>query len=116
MASAGGDKATVWDFSSSPNGSIPVATVGHRSTITALAWQPDGGLLATAGKDGLVMVYELEDVMEGKPRLCLPAAMALVPGGEEITSLVWASDGVLYTGDVGGRVRKWQLPLAAAED
>ena len=31
---------------------------GHSAVITALAWSPNGGMLATAGKDGKVLVWE----------------------------------------------------------
>lgn len=31
---------------------------GHSGSITAIAWSPNGGMLATAGKDGKVLVWE----------------------------------------------------------
>lgn len=49
------------------------------------AWQPDGeGWLATAGKDGRLMVYDVDaslPMREGMPHVSQPGAIALT-GGE----------------------------------
>eukprot|EP00887_Chlorella_sp_A99_P001420 scaffold8.g1420.t1 len=117
LASSGGEKGMVWDFSGSPAGSIPVATVGHHAGIAALAWQPDGSLLATAGarKDGLVLLYDMDHALEGRPRVCLPGTLADGAAGDEVTALVWGAEGALYTGHVSGMVRRWDLPEAPDE-
>jgi hypothetical protein len=76
----------VWNFSGSgPTGTTPALTVGHRAVITCQAWQPDGeGWLATAGRDGRMMVYDTLAVLPTKgdnaPSLCQPGALAVTDG------------------------------------
>ncbi|KAI3436773.1 hypothetical protein D9Q98_006185 [Chlorella vulgaris] len=117
MASAGGDKNTVWNFSGQPTGTLPTLTVGHQAPITCQAWQPDGeGWLATAGKDGRLMVYDVDaslPMREGMPHVSQPGAIALT-GGDEVTALIFARNGLLYTGHISGVVRAWELPVGGS--
>lgn len=108
LATAGGERGLVWEFKPSPYNSVPIMTVGHRGLITCLAWQPDGPFLATGGKDGRVFIYALEYAEPGRPKIALPGAYADCLG-DEITTLNWGDDGVLYTGHISGYVRKSQL-------
>ncbi len=60
--------------------------------------------------------------------LCFPAMLWLsIPdhpasfppafgAGDELTALVFAKDGLLYSGHISGAVRKWELPVASSED
>ena len=66
------------------------------------AWQPkEGGLLATGGEDGKVLIYNVLDTIEGVPYMCVPCASAELPE-EGVTQIVWGSDNQLYTGHTSG--------------
>jgi len=114
LASAGGLRGTLWDFSESPAGSVPTLTLGHRKTITCIGWQPDEPeLLATCSKDGQVLLYNVEDIaVEGEPNLCLPGCAAPCPeGDDEVTAFVWGADGLFFAGHISGILRAWHLPV-----
>lgn len=66
------------------------------------AWQPkEGGLLATGGEDGKVLIYNVLDAIEGAPYMCVPCACAELPE-EGVTQIAWGSDNQLYTGHTSG--------------
>lgn len=66
------------------------------------AWQPkEGGLLATGGEDGKVLIYNVLDTIEGVPYMCVPCASAELPE-EGVTQIAWGSDNQLYTGHTSG--------------
>jgi WD40 repeat protein len=112
LASAGGTRNTVWDFSGEgPANSTPTVTIGHTKPITAQAWQQDGaGLLATGSKDGRIMVFNVHDYLDGMPNMCLPVAMADAGSDSPVTCIKWAAGGRLYSGHEDGKVCAWQLP------
>ncbi|MBV6417008.1 MAG: hypothetical protein CMLOHMNK_01633 [Steroidobacteraceae bacterium] len=52
LATGGGQSAILWDFGGKgPEGTRPLQLDGHTDRITALAFQREGGYLATGGKD-----------------------------------------------------------------
>jgi WD40 repeat protein len=116
MASSGGTRGTIWNFTDSPAGTIPTLALGHSQTITCQAWQPDEPyLLATGAKDGKILFHDVEDIAQeakdGQPNLCLPGVVADCEGKkDEATALVWARDGFFLVGHVSGFVRGWCLP------
>jgi WD40 repeat protein len=58
MASACLSELTVWDFGGKgPAGSAPAYGTAHERHITALAWEPGGDRLATAGADGRIAIW-----------------------------------------------------------
>ncbi|KAL4457845.1 hypothetical protein ABPG75_012710 [Micractinium tetrahymenae] len=120
MASSGGDKNTVWNFSGSPTGTMPTLAVGHYGAITCQAWQPDAdGWLATGGKDGRLFIYDVDNgVPIGKdmPFVCQPGAVGAADDDDEMTALIFARQGLLYSGHISGMVRKWELPSAGSSD
>lgn len=66
------------------------------------AWQPkEGGLLATGGEDGKILIYNVLDTIEGAPYMCVPCACAELPN-EGVTQLVWGPDAQLYSGHTSG--------------
>ncbi|KAI7840354.1 hypothetical protein COHA_005900 [Chlorella ohadii] len=119
MASSGGDKCTVWNFSGAPTGTMPVLTVGHLGNITCQSWQPDmDGYLATGARDGRLQIHDVDNAVPmrpGMPLICQPGALG-VTEGDELTALVFAKDGLLYSGHISGAVRKWELPVASSDD
>lgn len=88
LATGGGDTVTCWDFhrAGGPAGSRPLELAEHTDRVTALAFQPGGRLLASAGRDGLLLVWQ-------------PGSGTAAPHGGTIvegvalTALAWSPDG-----------------------
>jgi WD40 repeat protein len=85
---------------------------GHKDVILALAFSPDGNTLATAGRDGGVKLW---DVNNGKERRALRdagdpvSALAFSPDGKQLA--VGRSDGALVLFDEAtGKVQFEPLP------
>ncbi len=58
-ASTGASSVVVWDFGGKgPEGSEPLQLEAHEERVEALAWQPGGPLLATAGKDWRLVLWK----------------------------------------------------------
>jgi WD40 repeat protein len=79
---------------------------GHRDELRAVAYSPDGRTLATAGKDGMVKLWELPS---GKERATLPAAEGW---RRYIRRLAFSPDGTLLAA-AGGYVSVWKLQTLA---
>jgi WD40 repeat protein len=72
----------------------------HPAGVTALAFSPKGDALASAGKDGAVKLWSLED---GSSR-----AIQL-PTGEPTTALAFRPDGAVLAWDAKGVVQRWEV-------
>jgi WD40 repeat protein len=91
--------------------------VAHEGGTTAIAWSPQGSLLATAGNDWLVRIWCPPDSISAIPpqnqQWRLIAEFRAHLGG--VTALEWAPGGTeLATAGWDRRVRRWQLRLPAA--
>lgn len=86
LATGGGQTATLWDFHRrrGPAGSRPLELDRHTEPITALAFHPRRPLLASAGCDGLVLLWHPDEDD-------LPIAASALDA--PITTLAWAPDG-----------------------
>ncbi|MCS6947533.1 MAG: hypothetical protein NZM12_07955 [Steroidobacteraceae bacterium] len=102
LATGGGNDVIVWDFSGrGPEGSQPLQLRGHTERITALAFQPGGTLLASAGRDWRLSLWQ-----PGKSPVALDAQLA----DGEITLLSWAPDGQrLLIGASSGQLQLYCL-------
>jgi WD40 repeat protein len=84
LATGGGDNPCVWDVSGKgPAGTKPYQFEAHQAKVTALAFQHAGPILASAGADGLVALWQ-----PGKHKRAL--AQATHPAA--ITQMSWSPD------------------------
>ena len=59
LATGGGPTVTVWDCSGKgPAGTTPISLEAHEDSLTDLAFQKKGPLLASCAEDGLVVLWE----------------------------------------------------------
>lgn len=86
LASVGGHDITVWDFGGSgPQGSKPLQLEGHLVSVTALAYQHGGPLLASGGAEGVALVWD-------PGRSTDPLAFEFFEEDEAIECLAWSPD------------------------
>lgn len=85
LATGGGTTVTVWDFAGNgPEGSTPVELDHHEDLVTWLGFQPAGDLLASAGADGLLLIW--------CPGLSTEP-VAAVSSDDQVTCAAWSPDG-----------------------
>jgi WD40 repeat protein len=78
----------------------PQHLMGHSKAIRALAWSPDGHLLATGGDDGLLLFWS-------PARSRMPLFMLQQPA--PVLALSWSPDGKKIAAAVGATVMLWTL-------
>jgi WD40 repeat protein len=98
LATGGDATITVWDFhrSGGPAGSRPLELERHTERLVALAFQPGGALLASAARDGLILLWAVgdDDLPLGGTALEDP-----------VSALAWSPDGrLLAAGGADGSV------------
>jgi WD40 repeat protein len=74
--------------------------LSHTRPVRAIAFSPDGTLLATGGDDRKLILWS---VLHAKPLL-----LQLQP--DAITALSWSPSGQFLAGAVGSRVLIWRIP------
>jgi WD40 repeat protein len=78
-----------------------LSLVGHAGDVLAVAYSPDGGLLATAGKDGMAALWEAADGQ---------LVHVLRGHSSEVTSVAFSPDGrLLATGSEDHTIRLWKV-------
>src|SRR2546423_357823 len=79
---------------------------GHTGAVLAVAFAPDGRLLASGGQDDCVRLWRLPDGTAGPATLEESACLDGHSGG--VASLAFSADGrTLATGDWGRALRLW---------
>ena len=95
LASGGGQDVTVWGFSGQgPRGSTPRILRAHDEVVTAVAWSPDGELLAGAAGDGRVAMWRPRRGVPGRPLAELDSLTRESPA----TAVGWDAAGRLLAG------------------
>jgi WD40 repeat protein len=88
--------------------------VGHGGSVEALAFDPSGKLLATGGRDGLVMVWDLAAgkrlaVLGGGGDEAAAATHDYEPHKDAVNCLAWTPDGAfLASGGADCQVKMWR--------
>ncbi|GAA3163015.1 hypothetical protein GCM10010466_62470 [Planomonospora alba] len=80
---------------------LPGGHLGHRGTVHAMAYSPDGDLLATSDERGEVRLWD--------PATGEPAAAPLTGHGRFVTRLVFHPHGRVLAAGGGTQVRLWDL-------
>lgn len=103
LATGGGSAVTVWDCSGKgPAGTKPLVFEAHEDFVSALAYQRVGPLLASAGQDGLVALWQ--------PGV-LKTPLALENLGSAVTAISWSpNDRLLAAGCEDGTVAAFPAP------
>lgn len=102
LATGGGAIVTVWDCGGKgPERSEPISLERHSDKVNAVQFQPQGSMLASAGEDGALYLWSLDEPDE-------PLAQAHVASA--ITFLCWTSDGTrIIIGCADGELRLYDL-------
>jgi WD40 repeat protein len=102
LATAAGNDVIVWDFGGKgPEGTCPLELKGHTERIGALAFQPGGPWLVSAGRDWRISLWQ-----PGKDAVAVDAHLS----SGEITAIRWSPDGQrLAVGESKGRVTVYDL-------
>ncbi|ORX91219.1 WD40 repeat-like protein [Basidiobolus meristosporus CBS 931.73] len=104
IVSGGWDKLVkVWDLSKCK---IRTNHIGHTGYVNTVTISPDGSLCATAGKDGVVMLWDLN---EGKHLYSLEA-------GDEVTSLTFSPNRYWLCAATTSSIKIWDLESKSVVD
>ena len=102
LATGGGIDVTIWDCLKSPEGSRPIVLKGHDKLISALAFQNRGDLLASAGEDGRIIIWN--------PHLNRRGLQGMA-ANSPITRISWSpNDQLLAVGTASGAILVFASP------
>lgn len=83
LATGGSEAVTIWDCVPSPEGTTPAMHEGHDKVVSALAWQHDGPLLLSGGRDGRLLLWHPQRHRE---------PLARVSGRSPVNAVAWHPD------------------------
>jgi WD40 repeat protein len=101
LATGGSSEVTIWDcHGAGPENTTPIVLKLHQHLIEQLAYQHQGPVLASAGEDGVLALWQ----PDRNPNL-----LARKNLGAPISQLAWAAnDTYLAVGTKSGKVMVWQ--------
>ncbi len=115
LATAAGSGVILWDAAGAgPKGRTPTVLEGHFGFVTAVAWQPQGGVLASGGADGQVCLFmptlrrpRASRVADLPPEIEAEHSIQLEA---EVTALAWTTGGgMLAVGDRSGTLSIYRV-------
>lgn len=103
LATNGASVTTVWDFSGrGPGGRAARILAAHPEGPTALAWHPRLPLLATAGADGTLALFDVPAMALGRPGA--PYRSLVAADDESISALAWLDERCVVVATRSGTV------------
>jgi WD40 repeat protein len=104
LATGGGESVTVWSFlNGGPEGTQPSELSLHPASITALRFTHRDTILASGGREGGVVIWQLDEDGDGGPIGGAITASA-------IEALAWRPDDLALAAiDASGGVTTWQV-------
>ncbi len=111
LATGGGPTVTVWSFrGKGPEGTTPGVLEFHERPITTLAFAPGAMRLASGGRDGSVVVWDLRRNGKG-------GRIGAQDVGDPVAKLYWRPDGgALAAFDARGGVTVWRIEQTKGRD
>jgi WD40 repeat protein len=92
-----------------PSAQWPLRLVGHEGHVNDVTFSPDGTLLATAGSDPTVLIWDTNDL----PQLRLMAILDTPP--QPARQVTFSADGQLLATYDGTTTTLWNSPTATNE-
>ncbi|MFI5782944.1 WD40 repeat domain-containing protein [Nocardia sp. NPDC051570] len=101
LAVGSADTVQLWDIGTRQPAGPPLT--GHTSTVRAVAFSPNGALLASTGEDRTIRLWDVHRHQ--------PAGQPLTGHTDKVESVAFSPDGTLLaTGSADKTVRLWNAP------
>jgi WD40 repeat protein len=100
--------AFLWE---AETGGVLYALSEHKDGINSMSWRADSEVLATGGEDGQLVVWDAKEgwpVNQVTPHVPKPKGTSLAKLPNGVLSVMFASDGKLYSTGRDNALRAWQ--------